>query len=240
MEITQELKKDLEKFSLILEALGYEDGVEFNVYYYGDWDEIEGPRHNGRNIPTLKQVPQSLLDFINDIINEFDTELFYDDFDDSYYGNLVVELNVKDREFNITYEYNVTEVENYNIERTFNEVVEENDPWNRVNSKKKLNDEKFVSDMEISYGEYAVLTYEGSGDDGWILDQMETGNGSVITNSLLEEVAYEIISLYFGGWENNSGSSGTIEFNFKEKEINLNHDSNLQDIHVGKYKRINF
>ena len=52
MELTEKQKKDLNGFSLILNSLNMEDGVEWYYRYYGEWedDEPNGPHYNNRDV----------------------------------------------------------------------------------------------------------------------------------------------------------------------------------------------
>ena len=52
MELTEKQKKDLNSFSLILNSLNMEDGVEWYYRYYSEWedDEPNGPYYNNRDV----------------------------------------------------------------------------------------------------------------------------------------------------------------------------------------------
>jgi hypothetical protein len=45
---------------------------------------------------------------------------------------------------------------------------------------------------------------------------------------VLKDLAYDILSLMYGGWEINDGSSGTIRWNSTENKIKVEHGWNIQ------------
>lgn len=45
---------------------------------------------------------------------------------------------------------------------------------------------------------------------------------------VLKDLAYDILSLMYGGWEINDGSSGTIRWDSKENKIKVEHGWNIQ------------
>ena len=45
---------------------------------------------------------------------------------------------------------------------------------------------------------------------------------------ILSDLAYDILSLMYGGWEINDGSSGTIRWNSTENKIKVEHGWNIQ------------
>ena len=80
---------------------------------------------------------------------------------------------------------------------------------------------------ELNYDGTIILSYEGGGDDGYILSEMSlTDIGrEVPTNDKLKDIAYDIINLSFSGWEMNEGSQGHIYFD--KEEINAEHTWNI-------------
>ena len=92
--------------------------------------------------------------------------------------------------------------------------LEEEPKW------KEIIDEVFE---ELDYNGTIIISYEGGGDDGYILSEMSlTDIGrEVPTNDKLEDIGYRIINNDFSGWEINEGSQGHIYFN--KEEINAEH-----------------
>ena len=60
------------------------------------------------------------------------------------------------------------------------------------------------------------LQYNGYGDSGQIDEPTDLPQE-------IEYLGYEIIDIYFSGWENNEGADGTIVINFNEKTISIHH-----------------
>ena len=60
MELTDKQKHDLRRFSLILNSLNMEDGVEWTYRHYDEWesDYPDGPYYRNRNVKneTVKKV----------------------------------------------------------------------------------------------------------------------------------------------------------------------------------------
>ena len=86
MELTEKQKKDLNSFSLILNSLNMEDGVEWSYRYYDEWqdDEPYGPFYNNRDVGSeLNFLPGSIGELFEEIKENFDTGNFYNE----YYDN---------------------------------------------------------------------------------------------------------------------------------------------------------
>jgi len=68
-----------------------------------------------------------------------------------------------------------------------------------------------------------IIQFQGGGDDGYVEDNGV--NEKSETHQLSNNVETEIIRALngeFGGWENNSGASGTIMINMDDEEIQIN------------------
>ena len=59
------------------------------------------------------------------------------------------------------------------------------------------------------------MIYNGYGDSGHIDDTHYSAD--------IETIGYEVIDLFYSGWENNEGSDGTILIDCDEKKVILNH-----------------
>ena len=90
--------------------------------------------------------------------------------------------------------------------------------WGNTNYKyKKLNDDEFVESL-IEDGDGIddyEITYNGYGDSGGLEDNNLPAS--------IEDIAYELIDLYFSGWENNEGSDGTIYLDLEGKKFSIQH-----------------
>jgi hypothetical protein len=244
MELTVQQKNDLNKFSLILEALGLDNGVKW-VYYYDeiDWSDGEGPLYNGRINTTIKNEPESIKELFNSIIEDFDTDLFYNDMDGTSYGNLEFIIDNKDRKIFVNYDRYQTETEYYENNVSFNEITTFKSKWsysNMYDDLKLLLNEDFINSMRNQYGNIIIVTYDGTADEGWVSYEMEVEEGNVRTNGDIEEITNVILNHYYSGWEKNEGSSGSVTYNFENKTFDIRHESRHNIEVEENYKEISY
>jgi hypothetical protein len=148
---------------------------------------------------------------------------------DNETGTLYFEINAQDRQVVVTYEYPELNSEETSVTKTFVDLVNIPNPWysqNNPNKRERFLDKEFINELKTKYGNEILLTYEGGGDDGWINDFMETDKGEVRMDSLLEDISYNVIDLFHGGWENNEGSNGSILINLDDEVITITHNNN--------------
>jgi hypothetical protein len=94
---------------------------------------------------------------------------------------------------------------------------------------KKLSDPAIVEELKSVYGDSCNCTYDGGGDSGWVSDEVRCSKGRLKLNEQLEHICYDLLELYYGGWEINEGSNGSIDFNFKDQTVELNHNQNVEE-----------
>ena len=94
---------------------------------------------------------------------------------------------------------------------------------------KKLLDPSVIEQMKSDYGNYCVCSYDGSGDSGWVQDMVDSGKGPKGLNRVLEYICYDLLELFYGGWEINEGSNGRIDFNFQDQTVQLFHYQNVEE-----------
>jgi len=243
MELSDKQKTDLKKFSKILNALNMEDGVVwYNRSYDGDLEGIDGPYYKGRGVSDeLSFIPGSVDEFFKNISENFDTDLFYNDYYDSYNGGITFTINAEKQNIEVEYYYYQMDTEEHEIVKTFLEVSQHTNPWRRGEQQLvKLANQEFINKLRNEYGSWVRLSYDGSGDSGWINEEMETPNGNERVNSQLEEITYEIIEIWFSGWEINEGSNGNVFFNFDDQEVKIQHDQNIEQEKEDHYKTFSF
>jgi hypothetical protein len=103
-------------------------------------------------------------------------------------------------------------------EKSFDELSQiENDTWNRYKDLKLLGDPEFVEEILNKYGNEIVVEYDGGGDSGYVQEDSNVPN-------IMETITYEILELFYSGWEINEGSKGTIVYDFKNRRVIINHD----------------
>jgi len=84
MKLDEKQIKDLNKFSLVLNSLNLEDGVNwFYRCYDGYFEPLDGPYYNGKHADELGFLPESIEEIFETIKDNFDTGNFYND----YYDN---------------------------------------------------------------------------------------------------------------------------------------------------------
>ena len=98
-----------------------------------------------------------------------------------------------------------------------------------------FDDEDEDDDIRIKCSEFlnsignpddVTITYDGSGDSGYIEDYFESG-GSVPES--VSDWCYEQLESLHGGWEINEGSQGYFIFDLNNKTVELNHTMNVEE-----------
>lgn len=244
MELTDKQKHDLRRFSLILNSLNMEDGVEYVYRHYDEWEghEPEGPYYRSQNVKNeINFIPGSIGPLFEEIKDNFDTDLFYNDYYDNYNGGLNLIVNAEKKMLVVKYYYYTMITEDSRIERSFKDLSETTNPWRRGEEEvKKLTNEDFLNRMKEEYGSYVRMSYDGSGDSGWIQDQVDSEKGSKGSTNELENIAYEALEIFHAGWEINEGSSGTMVFNFDDQTFTVEHYQNIEDEVEDFYKSFSF
>lgn len=244
MELTEKQKIDLRKFSKLLNALNMEDGVEYVYRHYDEWEgyEPEGPYYRNKNVKDeLEFIPGSIGSLFEEIKDNFDTDLFYNDYYDNYHGGLQLIVNAEKKMLIVKYYYYTMITEDSMIEKSFKDLSEMTNPWRRGEQEvKKLTNEDFLNRMKEEYGSYVKMSYDGSGDSGWIQDQVDSEKGSKGSTNELENIGYEVLELFYSGWEINEGSSGTMICNFDDQTFTVEHYQNIEDEVEDFYKTFSF
>lgn len=244
MELTDKQKSDLRKFSLILNSLNMEDGVEYVYRHYDEWEghEPEGPYYRNQNVKSdLDFIPGSIGPLFEEIKDNFDTDLFYNDYYDNYIGGLQMFVNAEKKMLIVKYYYYSMINEDSRIEKSFKDLSEMSNPWRSGERElTKLTNEDFLNEMKEEYGSYVELKYDGSGDSGWIDDNVDSEKGSKVSTNQLENIAYEVLELFHAGWEINEGSSGTMTFNFDDQTFTVEHYQNIEEEVEDFYKSFSF
>ena len=244
MELTEKQKHDLRRFSLILNSLNMEDGVEYVYRHYDEWenDEFEGPYYKGRNAKDeIDFLPGSIGPLFDEIKDNFDTDLFYNDVYDNYNGSLDIYVNAEKKMVVVKYTYYTMNTEDSRIEKTFKDLSEMTNPWRSGERElTKLTNEDFLNRMKEEYGSYVGMTYDGSGDSGWIDDNVNSEKGFKKSTNELENIAYEALEIFHAGWEINEGSNGSMTFNFDDQTFTVEHYQNIEDEIQDFYKSFSF
>ena len=255
MELTEKQKKDLNSFSLILNSLNMEDGVEWNYSYYEEWqeDEPNGPHYNNRDVSSeLNFLPGSIGELFEEIKENFDTGNLYNEYYGTENGNLFLILNAEKKEIIVNYDYYDMITEESNIEKNFSDFSNVTAGWRgEERAVKTLTNQNVVNELIKQYSNFCKLRYDGGGDSGWIENEIETENGiteikketDVDVDGIeanLETISYDLLDLYYGGWEINEGSTGSINYNFQEQKVTMTHYQNVESTELEHYMTLKF
>ena len=255
MELTEKQKKDLNSFSLILNSLNMEDGVEWSYRYYDEWqdDEPYGPFYNNRDVGSeLNFLPGSIGELFEEIKENFDTGNLYNEYYGTENGNLFFILNAEKKEIIVNYDYYDMITEESNIEKNFSDFSNVTAGWRgEERALKTLTNQNVVNELIKQYSNFCKLKYDGGGDSGWIEDEIETENGITKIKketdadvdgieANLETISYDLLELYYGGWEINEGSSGSINYNFQEQKVTMTHYQNAESTELEHYMTLKF
>ena len=245
MELTDKQKNDLKRFSLILNSLNMEDGVEWSYRYYGEWEDDEpmGPYYNNRDVSSeLNFLPGSIGELFEEIKENFDTGNFYNEYYDNENGSLFFILNAEKKEIIVNYDYYDMITEESNIEKNFSDFSNVTAGWRgEERAVKTLTNQNVVNELIKQYGSFCKLRYDGGGDSGWIENEIETENGITVDPDVnLETISYDLLELYYGGWEINEGSTGSINYNFQEQKVTMTHYQNVESTELEHYMTLKF
>lgn len=92
-----------------------------------------------------------------------------------------------------------------------------------------------IKKLHAMGAEKCTVEYSGSGDDGMI-DEVFAEKGrkrlelDKELSDMVEEFAYEALSTYFGGWELNDGSTGSLIISVPDKEVTIHHNQNVMTV----------
>jgi hypothetical protein len=98
--------------------------------------------------------------------------------------------------------------------------------WGDEEGKEIFDEWEKVVNLEIPEDGILTVTYNGSGDSGYLESSFNETSESVPEQ--IEEWCYTQLSNNFGGWEINEGSDGEFIFDFNKKIITLNHTENIE------------
>lgn len=237
IKLTEEQKKVLEKYNLYLNAVLGDEGMYWYAYvYYDDGiDHIEGPTPNGPNGWERKSdlsPEEPGYDILNELADEIirsNEDNFYDFLDDDYArsGNVNLQYNPQTKTFNLDFDVFVRQGEDSENTKTFDEIVNQPLPWYAGNQERlfrNLVDEEYIQKLIDEHGGKTQFEfpYNGYGDSGEI-------DSNLPYNDDLLNIAYEIIDLYHGGWENNEGGDGTVMINLETKDVSIYHTQYYED-----------
>jgi hypothetical protein len=222
MKLSVEQYKKLQRFANFLISEDHEsiDWVTY-IYEYGEMDSPYGPYGQGRPIDGLNSFRDviSILELVMEkTLNNLD---FSDHMDcDECNGNGTVNISFYPETLKMGFELEVgITVTHPTVEsKTFKELANFRPDiyGDRYDKMKKLNDPNFINEYP-ELGPELEVNYDGGGDDGYIQDEEDIP-------TVFTDISYEILNAFYGGWELNEGSQGTILYDFRNKKVSIHHN----------------
>lgn len=222
MKLSVEQYKKLQRFANFLISEDHEsiDWVTY-IYEYGEMDSPYGPYGQGRPIDGLNSFRDviSILELVMEkTLNNLD---FSDHMDcDECNGNGTVNISFYPETLKMGFELEVgITVTHPTVEsKTFKELANFRPDiyGDRYDKMKKLNDPNFINEYP-ELGPELEVNYDGGGDDGYIQDEE-------YIPTVFTDISYEILNAFYGGWELNEGSQGTILYDFRNKKVSIHHN----------------
>lgn len=230
MKITDELKKQFNRFNAYLLSTKAEDGLTWDYYIY-DVDSVEyghGPYVSNDysfkiDLSKFTTEVKILEEILEHQLNEIE---FYDYLEcDNCNGNghLQITYDPSESVLNFDLTVNTIDEETYENKIPFLKLASEQSQytWRNYEYLKLFGDQEKINQWKEEYGDEITVTYDGYGDSGQINEYEYSQQ--------LEYAIYEIIDVYHSGWEINEGSSGEITINFENQEVNILHHQNIED-----------
>ena len=222
--LTPEDKKYLRRVSNYLGSLGMRDGsIEFDIDSPFDFEfnEIkwEDVTHFANNYSA--EVPEGLIPILQKITNYVDENGLFDpnDNEDLNWSRFDIDIDTKKQEisFNYWFSYYGRGEEN-SIEWDDEEGKDIFEEWEK---------DGVFEDIEVPNNGILTISYNGSGDSGFIESNFDETSDGVPTS--MEDWCYRQLENNFGGWEINEGSDGEFIFNFHDMTIRLDHTYNTEE-----------
>jgi hypothetical protein len=212
MELNDKDRKTLKVFCLMLRSRGSENALlDFN--FYQDYPQQDRSFYSNNPYQNIEG-----FDEIYDLAEKITIPIIEDEID-YYESSGGVSFCVDCTEKLIFFKAHVYEMntKNYSEEYDMSQLV----------------DLKSFKDFVKSVGnsKTATVTYEGSGDLGYINSDVELSNGESSDDILSTELKEWLFNKLenFGGWEINEGSQGSFIFNFKDKKVYHEHGENYDE-----------
>jgi len=254
IKLSDKDRQMLNRYNHLLMAIVGEEGIygygyvseDEGVYDFSGFQPVGPHGYSRRGELELNSEGYNLLYNLIDVFfeqnsNEFVNYLYCDDC--TGYGHVNVTYNPFNSTFSVNIDIGTRGYNTHEHDFTFERL--KNQPQGQWGEKydelKKLGDSNFIEKMKKDYGNTLEISYEGGGDSGQINDYGDTDHGSVKINNDIEYIGYEVIAIYYSGWENNEGGDGRITFDFENKTVTLHHTENIEDSEteeIGEFKLI--
>lgn len=208
MELSDQLKKELKKYCLLLHAYSDTSWICY-LWFEGDDDYIERfdneiKFHNSRTNQEM-DVPPIIENFLEDLRSNLNFDEIYEIWPGENYcrGYLIFKFEPEDELFEIVIDFEIEKVDDF----TFNNQIDD--------FQLTIEDKNYIDDASenniVSY-----VTFDGGGDSGYIQD-VDSEDREV--PKFILDILYEVLEENYGGWEINEGSSGEFVVDYGANRI---------------------
>ena len=177
MKITDELKKQFNRFNAYLLSTKAEDGLCWDYYIY-DVDSVEyghGPyvsNDYGFKIDLSKFTTE--VKILEEILEHKLNEIDFDDYlgcgNCNGNGHLQITYDPSESVLNFDLTVNTIDTETYDNKIPFSKLASEQSQytWRNYEYLKLFGDQEKINEWKEEYGDYITVTYDGYGDSGQI------------------------------------------------------------------------
>jgi hypothetical protein len=221
--LSPEDKKYLRGLSNYLNSMGMVDGsieIDLESGYSNiediDWDNITHFSNNYR-----AEIPDGLTVILKKIMNYVDeNDLFSDPaISDINYERLDIDIDTERHEISVNHWWSYYDTgEENSVEWDDEEGKDLFEGWEK---------DGVFEDLEVPDNGILILSYNGSGDSGFVESSFDENFESV--PSAIEDWCYDQLESHFGGWEINEGSDGSFLFDFNNLVVTLSHTYNTEE-----------
>lgn len=221
--LSPEDKKYLRGLSNYLNSMGMQDGsIEIDIESgYSDIDDIDWDNITHFSNNYRAEIPEGLVVIAKKIMTYVDENNLFrqPNTDDINYERLDIDIDTEKHEISVNHWWSF-------YGRADGSSVE----WNGDDGKELFEEwekDGVFEDLEVPNNGILTLSYNGSGDSGFIESSFDENNESV--PSAIEDWCYNQLESHYGGWEINEGSDGEFIFNFNDMTVELNHTYNTEE-----------
>ena len=220
--LTPEEKQYLKRVANYLSSMGMRDGnieVDIDNGWTFNYDDINWNYVNTFSNNYSADIPSGLIPILQKIMKYCDDQgLIKEHDEDTNYQRLEYDIDVDAKVITFSHFWSYYDRgDGSSIEFDDEEDIERFTEWEK----------EYFSDTEIPEDGILTVTYNGSGDSGYMEGSFEENSSQVPAG--IEDWCYEKLSDNFSGWEINEGSDGNFIFDFNNKIVTLNHTENFEE-----------
>jgi hypothetical protein len=231
--LTPEEKQYLRRVSNYLGSMGMRDGtieIEIENDLTVDYDDVDWNYITHFNNNYNSDIPSGLIPILQKIMKYcFEKGLIKEHDDYINYQRLEYDIDIDDKVIRFSHLwYYYDKGEGSYKEYDSEEDIGRFDSWVEL----------YFSDVEIPNDGVLTISYNGSGDSGYIEDSFKENGNRVPAG--IEDWCYGELSRNYGGWEIEEGSDGNFVFDFNTKIVTLNHTENVEKNESDTYFKQSF